>query len=151
MIKRATNPRLWLVQLLEDTQLRLCAAFALVVLCMPPEGIPSVDLCLCKYWTHAPCPACGITRSGSNLVRGHLARSVCYHPFGLLIIPLIFGLGVLGLTPRSWRAAVRRRVVSWGKPLRPVYWLALTAFVVFGVLRWFLVFGGWVEFPATWP
>jgi hypothetical protein len=151
MSTKATNPQLWLAQLLENTQLRLCVLFAVVVVFMPPEGIPNVDLCICKYLTHAPCPACGMTRSGSNLVRGHLIRSVQYHPFGLLLIPLIFGLGVLALTPRSWRAAVRQAVLPWATPLRPVYWLVLATFVIFGVVRWVLVFGGWIEFPASWP
>ena len=36
-----------------------------------------------------PCPTCGMTRSMASLAKGHLAQSIAYHPFGLLVAGLI--------------------------------------------------------------
>jgi hypothetical protein len=128
----------------------LCALFTLLFVLMPPEGL-GWELCVCKRATNAPCPGCGMTRAGSNLVRGDVARAIQYHPFGLLLIPTIAALGLLGLAPRRWREAVRAALLSRAVSLRPVYWTVLWGFVLFGVGRWVCVVTGIAAFPATWP
>ena len=50
------------------------------------------------------CPGCGITRSFSCLLHGHIAQSINYHPLG---IPLDFGLIYLYL--RQLTELVRKR------------------------------------------
>jgi hypothetical protein len=150
MSRAAVERRFWLRHFLDDLTLRLSALFVLAIVLMPAEGL-GFELCLCKRYTNAPCPACGMTRSGSNLVRGHFLRAVQYHPFGPLVIPVIAGLGLLALAPRRWRRAVRDALLARAEPFRPVYYLLVGAFVVYGVARWCLVFGGWCSFPATWP
>jgi hypothetical protein len=140
----------WLRHYVNDVMLRACAVFLLVVVLMPADGL-GVELCLCRRFTGAPCPACGMTRSGAQLVRGHLLGAVRYHPFGPLVIPVIAGLGLLALAPRRWRSAAGRFLVARAVPFRPVYYLAVFAFVVYGVVRWGLVLGGWCAFPSAWP
>ncbi len=138
----------WLEFFLSDLNLRFCALFTLLFVCLPPEGL-SVELCLSKRLTDAPCPACGMTRCGSNLVRGRPVRALQYHPFGVVVLPVITLLGLLALFPRRWREAVRTVLLPWADPLRPVYHLALAVFLLYGLVRWALVFGGWVEFPPA--
>src|SRR3712207_7945107 len=41
-----------------------------------------VEMCAGKRLTNAPCPGCGMTRCGSNLVRGNVRRALQYHPLG---------------------------------------------------------------------
>jgi hypothetical protein len=150
MSRAAVKRPYWLRHYVDDLTLRLCAVFLLAVVLMPADGL-GVELCVCQRFTHAPCPACGVTRSGSNLVRGHVRRAIEYHPFGLLLIPVIAALGLLAFAPRRWRQAARAALLPWAEPYRPVYQLLLGAFVVYGVVRWCLVFAGCYNFPATWP
>ncbi len=146
--RHAARPGLAL--LFDDVNLRLCAAFTLVFALMPPDGL-GFDTCGCKFWTGAPCPGCGMTRSGANLVRGHVGRAIHYHPFGVLVIPAIAALGAVGLMPRRWRDKVRAALLPRAARLRPLWWTALGGFLLYGVGRWLCVVAGLAEFPATWP
>jgi hypothetical protein len=140
----------WLRLMLGDAHLRACAVFTVVMLLMPPEGL-GFDLCACQWYTHAPCPACGITRCGSNMARGHFQRAAQFHPFGPVVVPLIAVLGVMGLLPQRWRRAIRAPFIRRAALLKPLYWGSIYVFVAFGVLRWTAVKYGWTEFPSTWP
>lgn len=148
--RAAAEDRSWVGRLLDDLTLRLCAVFLLVVILMPPEGL-GVDLCPSRFVTHAPCPGCGMTRSGSNLVRGHFVRAMEYHPFGPVLIPVIAALSFLGLAPRHWRQAARHFLARYERHLRLLYGTGVAAFLTFGVVRWACVFFGWMSFPARWP
>ncbi len=139
----------WLTGFLRDRHLRLCAVISLIFVFMPPEGL-GVELCLYKRLLNLPCPGCGITRSGSNLVRGDFAKVLNYNPFGLVIVPMIFALGILALTPLSWREEVRQRLLPAAGILRAGYFSVIVAFVIFGLVRMFFVYEGWAEFPSTW-
>ena len=137
-------------RLLDDLTLRLCALFLLAVILMPAEGL-GVDLCPSRVVTRAPCPGCGITRSGSNLLRGHFLRAVQYHPFGPLLIPMIAAFGFLGLAPQRWRRRVRAFLVRNQRGVRWVYLIGVSAFMTFGVVRFACVLLGWAGFPGSWP
>jgi hypothetical protein len=67
------------------------------------------------------------------------------------VMLLIAGLGLLGLAPRRWRQAVRRTLLPYGGPLRPLFWTLFGGFWLYGVLRWLLVYAGVAEFPSPWP
>jgi Protein of unknown function (DUF2752) len=140
----------WLRIMLGDANLRACAVFTLVMLLMPAEGL-GIDLCLSQQLLHAPCPACGITRCGSNLARGHFVRAAEYHPFGPVVVPLIAVLGVLALMPRAWRLSVRGVLMRRAVLLRPLYLVGLWSFVIYGVVRWGAVLLGLMQFPMTYP
>jgi hypothetical protein len=139
----------WLVRLFSARNLWLCTVISVVVICMPPEGL-SFDLCMYKNLTHAPCPGCGLTRSGANLVRGNFGRAIDYNPFGLVFMPTLFGLGLVALLPQSVRQAISNRLLPWAKPLWWACWLLLIAFVLHGVVRTIAVICGWATFPASW-
>jgi hypothetical protein len=136
--------------LLSDLNLRLCAVFVVVFCLMPPQGL-GFEMCACKRYTGAPCPGCGITRCGANLVRGDVVQAARYHPLGLLVIPTIAAFGLLAVSPRRWREAVRRRLVPAARRWRPLWWTALGGFFLFGLVRWLGVVTGVIAFPATWP
>jgi len=140
----------WLRLMLGDATVRACAVFTLAMLLMPPEGL-GVDLCPSRLMTRCPCPGCGITRCGSNLARGHFRRAAQFHPLGLVVVPAIVALGVLAVLPRRWRAGVRAALTRRAALLKPLYQVGLTAFVIFGAVRWCAVFLGLADFPATWP
>jgi hypothetical protein len=130
--------------------LRACAVFTVAMLLMPPEGL-GVDLCPSRLVTQAPCPGCGVTRCGSNMVRGNIRRAAQFHALGPVIVPTIVAFGVLAVLPRRWRAAVRAALMRRADLLKPLYWLGIFAFVLFGAIRWTVVFFGLANFPSAWP
>jgi hypothetical protein len=149
MKNRDEQTQHWLVRLLSDLHLRVCMVFSLFAAALPAEGIPGFDLCWLHASTSAPCPGCGMTRCGSNLVRGNWRQAYRYHPLGVVIMPLIFGLGILALLPRRWRDAVRMRLAGRERHCRWAALILLASFVTFGIARWVLVyFEGW-PFPIT--
>ena len=82
----APEKRFWLGAFIAGKQIRFCILIALVVVLMPPETGLGVDLCMLHRQTGAPCPGCGVTRSGANLVRGNFRRAFDYHPLGYIQI-----------------------------------------------------------------
>jgi hypothetical protein len=148
--QNSSNLRPGLQPFFDDAVLRLCSVASLVLVCMPADGIPGVELCLFRFWTGLPCPGCGLTRSGAHLLRGHIARAFNYNPFGLVIIPAILLLGLVGVAPRPWRTAFWTRLQPWGRPLFVVFLVILFGLLVFGWLRCLWVWQGWSDFPAAW-
>jgi hypothetical protein len=146
----SAKPGAWVHQLFGDAMLRLCGLGTLILLFMPADGIPGVELCYFRSMSGLPCPGCGLTRSGAHLLRGHLAQSIGYHPFGLLIFPPMVVLALVGLAPRPWREAVRRELAErrWG--LEMVFWVVGVSLIIFGLVRCFWVWQGRVEFPTVW-
>jgi hypothetical protein len=140
----------WLALLLSDSNLRACAVFTLVMALMPPEGL-GIELCASQRLLNAPCPACGVTRCGSNLARGHFVRAMQLHPLGPVVVPVIAGLGVIALLPRRWREGLRAALMRRAVLLRPLYLVGLWSFVIYGVARWGAVFLHLAHFPAAWP
>lgn len=147
MASNQSPSRSWLADLFSGVFLWLCAGFTLVSVCTPPEGIPGVDLCPFRRLTGVPCPGCGMTRSGANLVRGDVGRAFRYHPFGVAVIPICAGLGSMVLAPRSWRERAQRAVARWKIILQPLFWLCVAAFLSFGLVRCVLVLSGSLAFP----
>lgn len=135
---------------LNDLFLWLCALFLLGAALMPPEG-SGVELCLFKRVTGTPCPGCGMTRSAANLVRGRMGRALQFHPLGIVVVPIIAGLGILGVVPRKWRDRVKAALLRRRALLGWLAWLGAGAFFLFGVARWAGVATGLAHFPAGWP
>jgi hypothetical protein len=145
----APNEPHWLVRSVDDLSLRACAIYAVLVLVTPPEGIAALELCPCMTWTQAPCPGCGMTRCGANLVRGRVGRAVAYHPLGIAVIPLLFAAGAVGLLPRRRRDGFRRWLLPRARLLAWSGALLLGTFVAFGCVRWCLVWSGRASFPPA--
>ncbi len=149
-LRRPFDVRDWLVRLLRDEHLRICTVFSVIVLVMPAEGIPGVELCAAQHLLHVPCPGCGVTRCGANLVRGRLGRAIDYHPIGVVMSPIVFLCGVVGVLPRRWRDGFRAALLPWARVVRLVYLVLLAVFLAFGVLRTAGVFLHWMDFPGHW-
>src|SRR5262245_6334 len=115
MPQHSPTPASWLCQFPSDRFLRGCGVVALLLIFMPPDGIPGLDLCWFKHLTGAPCPGCGMTRCGSSMLHGELKRAANYHPFGLVVIPLIIVGGLVGVAPSRWREATRKILSSWDR------------------------------------
>ena len=144
------KPRNWLDQSLTDLHLRVCAVLTLALIVMPAEGLPGVELCMFKRTTNLPCPGCGLTRCGSNLVRGNVARAFNYNPFGFIIIPVMAGMGVMGVLPRRWSNRLRRSLMAHSTVWHRFLIVFTIAFVLFGLIRSLSIYEGWMDFPAAW-
>src|SRR5262245_28697608 len=147
--------RFWLVDWLRSNQMRWLLLLALYVIIQPPEkglgswGVP--ELCACKRYTGGPCPGCGMTRAGANMIRGNFKRSFQFHPFGIVFIPMLFGFATLSLLPKTVRYAMADGVERRVRWFRITYSFILVAFLVFGLIRWVLVMADVVAFPLDWP
>lgn len=143
----AATQRWWLTAFLAGRQLRICLLIALVVLLMPSETGLGIELCMLKNQTGAPCPGCGMTRSGANFLRGNFTRSIQFHAFGLILFPVLLGLCALSLLPGAMRQAFalrllpHQRLIGW---LHALFWIA---FFLFGLARWIAVMAGAMTFP----
>ena len=147
--------RFWLTDWLRSNHLRWILLVALYVIVQPPInglgewGVP--ELCALKKLTGAPCPGCGMTRAGANMLRGNLHRSFQFHPFGLVFIPTLFGLAALSLLPKTVRSVMARGVERRVRWFRAAYSVILVSFLVFGLVRWVLVMARVMSFPLDWP
>jgi hypothetical protein len=99
----------------------------------PPHGT-GVTVCWFKQCTGIDCIGCGLTRSLSCGLRGMLAESFSYHPFGPFILALFLFTAVLSLAPSA------RRQVAEYMEARPMWFNGLylafvVAFVGFGTVR----------------
>jgi hypothetical protein len=110
--------------------------------------LPAVPLCTFKLWTGRPCPGCGMTRAFVSLAQGDLARSIVYHPLGVVLFGLAAAafLGALSGLLRGkdpvWRLATRHApVLAAG---------VLGALLVVWVVRAF-VFPEFAPDPVGWP
>ena len=142
--------RYWLSEFIRGRTCRWCLLAALYVILQPPETGLGIDLCTLHRYTGAPCPGCGMTRSGANLVRGNFGRAFDYHPLGYILHPILFGLAVLSVLPYSVRDAVAKGISRRARWIRRGETVFLIAFLVFGVVRWILVFSKVMAFPGTW-
>ena len=101
---------------------------------LPTDGL-GVKICWIKRLFDVPCPGCGLTRSITCLSQIEFEKAWHYHPFGYLIYAMFFSNVVLLLTgPRA-----RRRVQDWflrnDRVIRPIYWVLVTSFLLFGAIR----------------
>jgi hypothetical protein len=142
--------RYWVSSFIASGQIRLCLLVLLAVALLPPEKGLGVDLCMMQRLTGAPCPGCGMTRSGSNIIRGHFRRAFDFHPLGFIMHPILFALAGLALLPYAVRARVGRGLQPWRRGIRIISIVFWCVFFAFGAWRWVAVVGGWLTFPPDW-
>ncbi len=99
----------------------------------PPLGT-GITICWFKQTTGIDCLGCGLTRSLSCGLRGMLAESFRYHPFGLFILALFLFTAIMSLLPKT-----RKRVATCMEA-RPIFFNGLyvafiVSFVAFGTIR----------------
>ncbi len=132
---------------LASRQTLLVLPIAAAVILMPPETGLGIELCMFKNATGGPCPGCGVTRSCSNFVRGNFQRSIEFHPLGLILAPVLFGIAILSLLPGAVRKAFAERTGRCGRLLAIASILFWTAFFAYGIVRWVAVMTGYMTFP----
>jgi len=143
------RPEFWLSRWLKSRHLRWLILVAIYVAVQPPEKGLGIDLCSLHRITGAPCPGCGMTRSGANMLRGNFRRAWEFHPFGYIFMPVLFGLVGLSLMPATIRNIVANQISRRERVLRTLNGLVLAAFLLFGIVRFFLVLAGQMHFgPA---
>lgn len=111
------------------------AAFALAF-------VLRIPLCPFAIVTRYPCPGCGLTRAGVELLQGHLHEAFHLHPLVIPIVPIV-GLVVLHGTYNYVRynrwytfAFVQNRLVTGGALI-----LGVALFAVW-IARFLGAFGG---------
>jgi hypothetical protein len=117
----------------------VCLAVALAALLLPADGL-GIPLCQFRAMTHLPCFGCGLTRSFIAMAHLDPGRAAFLHPVGLLLFPLVLGLGAL----LPARDTLRERLASWAEK-RPLVWnlyagvvLAVFTLYGFGRIVWLL-------------
>jgi hypothetical protein len=126
---------------------RLGLLVVLVLLVIDPESGMGFELCAFRRMTGGPCPGCGMTRSGANLLRGHVGRAIDYHPFGVVLLPVLIGLCAFSLLPFAVRRSATGRLMSRQRVLNILVAVFVFAFVAYGLVRWVAVMNGAMAFP----
>jgi hypothetical protein len=105
---------------------------------LPTQGI-GLSMCALKTTAGIPCPGCGLTRSVTGVFHGRFLAAWQYNPFGYGFA-LFFALaGPLLLLPSRLRARLIQKLSPYDMHVFIVLIAFLTLFIVYGVVRAFLV------------
>ena len=110
----------------------LLAAAALAVVYRFAGG-----LCFFRLLTGIPCPACGMTRAVTSVLRGEIALAFSYHPLWITL-PLIALLGWASVHPQSFSRLLDRIGISrkrWQRAEVILCVLLLAAFLIVYLFR----------------
>ncbi|MDE2706921.1 MAG: DUF2752 domain-containing protein [Gemmatimonadota bacterium] len=83
----------------------------------PVLGATWPVLCPFRFFTHLPCPGCGMGRACIALAQGNLTDAWHYHPFAFFLVPLALALACFpSRFGRAWLALPLslRRVLAGG-------------------------------------
>ena len=87
----------------EDQRLRRNALIALAVLALLPSAGLGIYICPFHFLTGTICPACGLTRSMSSLLHGHVSTAFLYHPLGIVVLVWLSYVAFSGRSlPQAW-------------------------------------------------
>jgi len=100
----------------------------------PPHG-SGLAVCWLKATTGIPCPGCGLTRSLSCVVRGLFSEAWSYHPFGLILAPVLLTIAIVGILPRGMRDRIAAAIARSPMWTDVAYVLLVVSFVGFGLYR----------------
>ncbi|MGL4555239.1 MAG: DUF2752 domain-containing protein [Gemmataceae bacterium] len=80
-----------------------------------PVASPGPSLCGMRAAFSLPCPACGMTRGASRVLRGDPAGATAYNPLAVPVAALLGGLLLLGTAEcaAGWRLAAA--VPGWAR------------------------------------
>ncbi len=114
------------IQTVDATRLRAMGAAMLGIAAVRPmlpvePGLP----CPLRTLTGVPCPLCGMTRSVTAAVHGHLAHSLVLNPGGIVAVMLAVALLA------GWLLGWRVRRLTYATWLVPVVLGAMWAYQLF--------------------
>lgn len=114
------------------------SALILGAFVLPTQGI-GLSMCAMKTTTGIPCPGCGLTRSVTGVFHGRFLAAWQYNPFGFGFA-LFFALsGPLLFLPSRLRARLIEKLSPYDMHVFIVLIAFLTLFIIYGVVRAFLV------------
>lgn len=125
-------PRLWPGS--ARTQLLIAAgalaAFAIALVCFPPQRFAFYPACIFHQWTGLECPGCGFTRALSSLITGRARDAASENAMVFVLVPAAALFAV-------WQSYFVLRWNSWRNIRCPQRWVSVfcAAMVIFGVLR----------------
>jgi hypothetical protein len=109
--------------------------FLLALLALLPIEKSVVSYCPFQYFTHVPCPFCGLTHSIHFFLTGRVVRAFASHAFGPLITLIMVSLvPILGSQKNYLKFAAFTRS-RMGKFLSVA---AISLFLIYGIIRMFL-------------
>lgn len=114
--------------------MRLALVVLVASFLLPTTGL-GVDVCWFKALSALPCPGCGLTRSLTNVSQLQPLDALAYHPFGLLVWPLVAVLAAANFAGEERRARVERWLRRHDRVGRRIYMGFVYAFVAFGLVR----------------
>ena len=108
----------------------------LLLFCSDMEG--KLSMCPFMRFLHIPCPGCGLSKSLLCLAQGHWQKSICYHPFGIvieLVAALVLLLSIIDIRKKTDMAYVLLN--------QPLLWRVMAmAFGIFYISRLVFYFSG---------
>ena len=106
----------------------------------PPHGL-GLPVCWLRATTGLPCWGCGLSRSLSCCLRGMFAEAWGYHPFGVVVVAVLFAIALGSVLPGPAREGVVRFLDRFPRAFNVAYALFVTSFLVYGLVRatWHLV------------
>lgn len=93
-------------------------------------GYISFGICPLVLLTGYPCPACGMTRAGLLILKGHFAEAFCMNPF-------IYAVGILILVFVIYRYLLMKESLEWVKWTMAVMIIGMVIFYVYRMIRYF--------------
>ena len=96
---------------------------------LPVNGI-GFSVCIFYNITGIPCPSCGLTRSAVNIFHGNILHSLLYHPFGILVVPVMILIASSAFFP-SLANFYRQHKMIFSKMAAVVF----TFLALFGIAR----------------
>jgi hypothetical protein len=101
---------------------------------LPPDGT-GFSVCMMENLFELPCPGCGLTRSVTCVSHLEFVKAWNYHPFGLLVYPFLCVAALSAFL--SGDIQRRMRICFWKRNrfAYPVYIAVITAFLLFGFVR----------------
>jgi hypothetical protein len=101
---------------------------------LPVEGL-GIDVCFFHRILAVPCPACGLTRSFTNLTHGRFEQAVAWHPFGPVLYAMFVAATLYAILPAAARARIAAQAFDAEAGWKRGYRVFLVAFLGFGVVR----------------
>ena len=133
--KPATSPPKDLYGVLFGRLTNVFSFLAIVATFFLPEDGLQIDLCWIQKLLALPCPGCGLTRSITCISHLHFAKSLIYHPFGILIYSMFLANVLLSITPRSFSRGMRNTISRNERLAWMAYSAVVMCFVGFGIAR----------------
>lgn len=89
-----------------------------------------------------PCPGCGLTRSVTSTLQGHLEWALGFNPFGPFIAGIMVTLALGLLLPRRWRDSLVERLSPYNRVFGWTLMVFVLALFIHGIWRIGMVLGG---------